>query len=246
MNAQTIQTLKRIFQLPKSTRVLLEHPADDLHDQKVKIPSRGLRIITFDEAMSRLHISRITLGELIEAGILTRVEGFRRIGGIGVTAESYNRFIDAFELYKARLQTRVTSPALAKLRDEREAFLNTIRDLLPFTSETTAREKYEALTRLLSERKDIPTHAACLAAGVPLSAYRSYLKIHVTTPNPNGHDAKTKMIIDRITAMTADGVKELSVLGIKKALNNEGIKISRKKIAAIIDRISGSRRRLST
>ena len=144
-----------------------------------------VQVIRFQEAMRLLSVSRPTLLELIRKGHLERVYGSGDKHGIGISLESYNRFIYRQTLPPPANHKPSYRPSNSERRQiEREQKIRRIRWSYHFTASTTAEEKYQAIAKLVSSNKDVSVVEACLAAGVNRSTYLSYLKSLVRPLSP--------------------------------------------------------------
>lgn len=200
-----------------------------------------LRVIRFPDAMRMLSVSRSRLYALINRGLLSRAFGSGDSRGIGITAESYNRFIDSHSRSGSRSRHQSGLTAREKRNAKRETFIRKIRWSLHINASTTRIEKYEAISRLLSSRKDIPLATACLAAGISRSAYRSYVR-EIATPRPPSNKAiRLDKVATIITALFPMHSTTPSLRKIHSAILEHGIKTSLKTIATLLDELGYSR-----
>ena len=200
-------------------------------------------IIRYPEAMRMLSVTRPTLLELIAKGQLTRVMGSGEKLGIGITAESYNRFIYNHTESPVRDTSSEYAPSSKSelRRIEREQKLRRIRWSYHFNASTTRREKYEAIARTVTERKDVSVMEACQAAGISRSAYLSYLRSIVRPMSER--TTRLGKIAELITETYPLTKLAPPLMTIKYMLGKEGIKTTTDTIAILLDRLGYSRNR---
>lgn len=198
-----------------------------------------LQVIRYSEAIKLLACSRSTIKSLIRDGYLTRVYGSGTRFSIGISAESYHRFINDYSRRKVITKETPFQTRERMRRANREQHLRKIRWSYHFNAATTRTEKYEAIARLLASNKKISRRTACLAAGIPLPSFRNYLR-SLTRPQSN----KSKRL-----ARAADIISQLLLLNqqppalrqIQAMLVRHGVNTTIRSIARILDELGYKR-----
>lgn len=238
MNNLTETTFRNILSLdPEITSEQVEKFLDALDPKRNATPL--LQVIRYQEAMQLLSCSRYIIKRLIRAGYLTRVYGSGKRFGIGITAESYHRFINTHSRKKIIVKETPFYSGKRKRIAEREQAIRKIRWSYHFNSSTTRTEKYEAVARLLSSNKKISKSAACLAAGIPVTSYSSFLsQLSRHQSERSKRLAKVEEFISRFIPRTGNPP---SLQKIMDLLRQHNIKTSKATIAHILDSLGYNR-----
>lgn len=208
-----------------------------------KIPSAPLpdsvRVLRFSEAAKCLNISRSTLKRYVNRGLFDRVYGCGSIHALGISLESYNRFISAqtkphptLELRNRMAHDKMKLKASQRHAD-RERTDRKIRRLLCLAPSSSRKQKYEAVKRLLDTTADFSASAVCRAAGVTISAYRQYL---IRPKNPWGIQRKNQDAAILLIKAYIDVSKESVCLReAHRMISDHGLKVSLGTLSRILD-----------
>lgn len=238
MNNLTETAFRNILSLdPEITSEQVEKFLDALDPKRNATPL--LQVIRYQEAMQLLSCSRYIIERLVRTGHLTRVYGSGNRFGIGITAESYHRFINNFTRRTTIVREAPFYSRERKRRAEREQTIRKIRWSYHFNSTTTRSEKYEAIARLLASNKKISRSTACLAAGVHVNSFSSYL-LSLTRPQSNQslRLAKAADIIARAIPLNQ---QPPSLRKLRAMLVRHGVNTTTGSIARILDELGYNR-----
>lgn len=243
MKPETKNAITNVLSLDPEIRPgWIVHAMNILASPSIRQETSGA-IIRFPEAMKMLSVTRPTLLKLIAKGQLIRIMGSGEKLGIGITAESYNRFIYNHTESSVRDTSTKNAPSSKSelRRIEREQKLRRIRWSYHFNATTTRREKYEAIARIVTERDDVSVVEACLAAGISRSAYLSYLRSIVRPMSDRS--IRLGRIAEIITTTYPLTMTPPPLMTIKHMLGKQGIMTTTDTIAVLLDRLGYSRNR---
>lgn len=208
-------------------------------DPKRAINTPLVRVIRYPEVMERLAISRSTLLRLLRDGHLTRVFTCSDKYGLGVSAESFNRFINTYTQSPKIHKDEISISPKKRREASREQYIRKLRWRLHLTASSTRTERYEAVARLIASDKRISKCSACLAAGIPVSSFRTYL--NSLNSNLSERSLRLIRVADIIgTYIPKDGPVP-SLRAIKKMLLARGVKTTQYSIANILDKLGYNR-----
>lgn len=208
-------------------------------DPKRQAASSAIRVIRNQEAMQLLACTRPTLLRLVRDGHLTQVFGCGNKCGIGITSESYHRFINNCSVRNATIKPTPSYSREHKRMAAREQTIRKIRWSYHFNSSTTRTEKYQAISRLLASNKNISKSTACLAAGIHVASYSSYL-LSLTRPQSKQSQrlAQAADIIERTIPRTQ---QPPSLRKLRAILAQHGVNTTTGSIARILDELGYNR-----
>lgn len=239
MKQQTAETLKSILAFEPELSGDQIQRALEIMDRSLDPNSRPFSIIRYKEAMSLLGVSHSTLINLINKGLFTRAYGSGSKLALGITAESYNRFIHDYSRKASPQKAIQVITPRDRNRAAYEMRIRKIRWAYHFTAQTTKNEKCEAIAKLLSAHKGISLSMACIAAGISEPTYRHFIrKISRPRSERTKRIGRVADIISRSFPVTSTPP---SVSAIEYALRQYGIKTSRKTISALLDKMGYAR-----
>lgn len=219
-----------------------------------KIPCAPLpdsvRVLRFSEAAKRLNISRSTLKRYANRGLFDRVYGCGSIHAIGISLESYNRFISKQTKPHPTLEQRNRQAYDKKKlkasmrRADLERTDRKIRRLLGLASSSSQKQRYEAVKRVLDTTTNLSTSSVCKAAGITPSAYRQYL---IRPKNPWDIQRKNQDVAILLIKSNIDVSKERVCLReAHRMITDHGIKVSLGTLSHILDKHGIARNRKGT
>lgn len=184
MNKQTEITLKSIFAVDETIdSAQIDSAIKILQSQTITCKTHPTQVIKFCEAARLLHVTAWTVNDYANRGLLERVYGGGAKKAIGISLQSYNRFI-----LLQRTNDDIQSEERMRLKKENISFkasikaadhsrkIRRVKRLLALPNNASRQQTYEAIKALLGSTKEFSMSLICAAAGMPLTTYLSYRK----------------------------------------------------------------------
>lgn len=253
MNHATEMTIRSIFAVDDSIpEEMYENTIELLRGQTASkephAPPPG--ILRFSDAAKLLNVTTWTIYTYARKGFLDRVYGSGNDKAIGVSVESYNRFINQQSLRRcpSAEQIRIAKDkALLKAsisRADHERVMRKIRRELNIATGSTRKEIYASIEHLLATRKDFSLRLVCKVAGVSPSAFCSY-RVRPRTPRI-AQRQKESLALSIIQMNFSGNGSRICLSEAHEFLRAHGLHIAIATVARILDSNGYNRERTET
>lgn len=143
----------------------------------IKDDNEPYKILRYPDVAKLLHVSMSAVYYFARKGCFDKVYGGSKDKSLGITRESYQRFIEERTLPPPTLPEK--DPCKSIKYQKRKAYehkINQTRWRCHLKESSTQKERCEAITKVLKETPGLSINLACKAAGVPRTSYQGYQK----------------------------------------------------------------------
>lgn len=240
MNIQTEALLKAILRADETVdRSLIENAMKILHGISIGEVNPD-QVLRFDEAAKLLAVTRRTITNYMERGLLTPVYGGGVKKALGISMESYNKFILERSEYRAVKISELNRvrEAIAKEKSKAKALAREhkkrkIRKLIRAASFESKAQLYEAIRKLVDSSEEYSANLVCEALGIPNSTYNLYCARHY---EPWAAQRKKEEVVMQV--ISANYPNKTEPIGLREAhrlIQDHGIALAIETLARLLD-----------